>query len=226
MKPKKSTRANLENQRSIFLQIGLIITLGLILVAFEWSSSIDHMRSFEITEGYNLEEDIMQVTREKEIKPPPPPVPPSNDVLNVTEDDKPIKNEFIGIEVEPVPWQEIEIDPYEEAPETTEELPFLIVEKMPKFKGEGIEGFHNWIMKNLKYPEIAAENGISGKVYIQFVVNTKGEVEDAVIMRGVDPALNDEALRAVNSSPKWTPGEQRGKPVKVQFTIPIKFILQ
>ena len=97
---------------------------------------------------------------------------------------------------------------------------------MPMFRGEGLKGFHSWVAKNLKYPEIAAENGISGKVYIQFVVNRQGKVEDAVIIRGADPSLDNEAIRVVMSSPKWSPGKQRGKSVKVQFTIPINFVLQ
>ena len=91
---------------------------------------------------------------------------------------------------------------------------------------EGQEGFREWIAQNLRYPEIAAENGISGKVYVQFAVNSKGEVVDAVVVRGVDPALDREAIRVVSSSPKWMPGKQRGKPVKVQVTLPINFVLQ
>ena len=226
MLPKKSNKANLENRRSIFLQIGFIITLGLILVAFEWSSSTNQSRLFEINDGSSLEEEIMQITREKEIKPPPPPLPQPNDILNITKDDKPIKNEFIGIEIEPIPWQEIEIKAYEENPEPTEEIDFQIVEDKPSFQGEGEYGFRVWVAKNLMYPEIAAENGISGKVYVRFIINTRGEVEDAVVIRGVDPSLDNEAIRVIMSSPKWSPGKQRGKPVSVIFKMPINFVLQ
>jgi len=108
----------------------------------------------------------------------------------------------------------------------TEEEVFFIVEEMPSFQGEGQEGFRKWIAQNLRYPEIAAENGISGKVYVQFAVNSRGKVEDAVVVRSVDPALDKEAVRIVMSSPEWEPGKQRGRPVKVQFTFPINFILQ
>ncbi|MFC2115741.1 energy transducer TonB, partial [Bacteroidota bacterium] len=113
-----------------------------------------------------------------------------------------------------------------EEEEVAEELIFFIVEDMPSFQGKGQEGFRSWIAKNLRYPEIAAENGISGKVYVQFAVNSKGQVVDAVVVRGVDPALDKEAVRVVMSSPKWAPGKQRGKAVKVQFTFPINFVLQ
>jgi len=115
--------------------------------------------------------------------------------------------------------------------EGAEEIPkeeevFFIVEEMPSFQGGGEDSFRDWIAKNLRYPEIAADNGISGRVYVQFAVNSKGEVCDAVVVRGVDPALDKEALRVVLSSPRWEPGRQRGRPVKVQFTFPINFILQ
>ncbi len=223
---KKSNKANLENRRSIFLQIGLIIALILILVAFEWTSSTSQVQTFEINYGFSIDEDIIMNTRQKEIKPPPPPLPQPNDILNITKDDKPIKNEFIGREVEPIPWQEIEIKAYEEYPEPTEEIDFQIVEDKPSFQGEGEYGFRVWVAKNLMYPEIAAENGISGKVYVRFIINTRGEVEDAVVTRGVDPSLDNEAIRVIMSSPKWSPGKQRGKPVSVIFKMPINFVLQ
>ena len=97
---------------------------------------------------------------------------------------------------------------------------------MPKFQGGGKEKFREWIAKNLQYPPIAAENGISGRVFVQFAVNAQGEVVDVKVVRGVDPALDKEAVRVVKSSPRWTPGKQRGRPVKVQFTFPIVFVLQ
>jgi protein TonB len=116
-------------------------------------------------------------------------------------------------------------DPTEEVIPEEEEV-FFIVEEMPSFQGGGEDAFREWIAKNLRYPEIAADNGISGRVYVQFAVNSRGEVCDAVVVRGVDPALDKEALRVVMSSPRWEPGRQRGRPVKVQFTFPINFILQ
>jgi protein TonB len=120
--------------------------------------------------------------------------------------------------------QYIQGDEQEEVVPVEEEV-FFIVEEMPSFKGGGEDAFREWIAQNLRYPEIAADNGISGRVYVQFAINSKGEVCDAVVVRGVDPALDKEALRVVMSSPKWEPGRQRGRPVKVQFTFPINFIL-
>ena len=120
---------------------------------------------------------------------------------------------------------EMDFVPFEEK-EAGEEEVFIIVEDMPQFIEGDQNAFRKWIQQNLRYPEIAAENGISGRVFVQFVVNTKGKVVDARVIRGVDPALDKEALRVVNSSPKWQPGKQRGKPVKVQFTFPVVFVLQ
>jgi TonB family protein len=103
---------------------------------------------------------------------------------------------------------------------------FFEVEEMPGFQGKGQDGFRNYIAENLRYPQIAAESGIQGRAFVQFVVKADGSVADAKIVRGVDPALDREALRVVMASPKWEPGRQRGQAVDVAFTFPINFVLQ
>ncbi len=227
MELKKSKKADLENKKGIFLQIGLVIGLGLILAAFEWSSRPNMESSLGELADMNLEEEIIPITRQQDVKPPPPPPPPKvADVLMIVEDDVEIEDELIIEDAEADQNMEIEIVEFEEEEEVAEEEVFFIVEDMPSFQGKGQEGFRSWIAKNLRYPEIAAENGISGKVYVQFAVSSKGEVVDAVVVRGVDPALDKEASRVVMASPKWAPGKQRGKAVKVQFTFPINFVLQ
>jgi protein TonB len=128
-----------------------------------------------------------------------------------------VKNEDVGL----VKVAEPEV--VEKAPE--EEV-FFIVEEMPGFKGEGIEGFRNYVQGKLTYPEIAQENGIQGKVYVSFVVEANGKISNVKVVRGVDPALDKAAVAAVEGAPNWTPGKQRGKPVRVSFTIPITFKLQ
>ena len=116
---------------------------------------------------------------------------------------------------------------YVEVEEEEEEAEiFFIVEDMPSFQGKGQDGFRTYIAQNLRYPEIAAENGISGRVFVSFVVEPNGAVTSVKVVRGVDPALDAEAVRVVKSSPKWAPGKQRGKPVRVSFTFPINFVLQ
>ncbi|MFP4526634.1 MAG: energy transducer TonB, partial [Bacteroidales bacterium] len=103
---------------------------------------------------------------------------------------------------------------------------FMKVEDMPEFRGGGINAFRDYIQKNLKYPSVAAENGIEGTVFVKFVVDEDGSISNAEVLRGVDPALDEEAVRAIRDAPEWEPGKQRGKPVRVQFTIPIVFKLQ
>jgi protein TonB len=227
MELKKSKKADLENKKGIFLQIGLVVVLGVILAAFEWSSRPNMESTLGELADMDLEEEIIPITRQQDVKPPPPPPPPKvADVLNIVEDDVEIEDELIIEDAEADQNMEIEIVEFEEEEEVAEEEVFFIVEDMPSFQGKGQEGFRTWIAKNLRYPEIAAENGISGKVYVQFAVNSKGQVVDAVVVRGVDPALDKEAQRVVLASPKWSPGKQRGKAVKVQFTFPINFVLQ
>ena len=107
-----------------------------------------------------------------------------------------------------------------------EEEIYFTVDKMPKFQGKEQNHFRVFIQENLKYPVIAQKNGISGRVFVQFDINSKGEVANAIVVRGADPELDKEALRVVNSSPKWEPGIEAGKPVIVRYTFPIVFALQ
>jgi protein TonB len=227
MELKKTKKANLEGKRTIFLEIGLVVVLAIMLAAFEWSSKPNMENTLGELADMDLEEEIIPITRQQEVKPPPPPPPPKvTEVLNIVEDDVEIEDELIIEDAEADQDMEIEIVEFEEEEEVAEEEVFFIVEDMPSFQGKGQEGFRQWIAQNLRYPEIAAENGISGKVYVQFAVNSRGKVVDAVVVRGVDPALDKEAIRVVMASPSWTPGKQRGKAVKVQFTFPINFVLQ
>jgi len=103
---------------------------------------------------------------------------------------------------------------------------FYRVEEMPEFDGGGLEEFRNWVQNNIKYPEIAAQNGISGTVYISFIIDKDGMVSSPTIVRGVDPSLDNEVKRVLSSAPNWTPGTQRGKKVNVQMAIPVKFMLK
>ncbi len=110
--------------------------------------------------------------------------------------------------------------------EETEEEIFVIVEDMPKFRGGDINKFREWVQKRVRYPELAAENGIQGRVFISFVVETNGNVSNVAVTRSVDALLDEAAKEAVAASPKWEPGMQRGRPVRVRYSIPIIFQLQ
>jgi len=159
-------------------------------------------------------------------KPPDPPKPQKVILeLNIVEDDVELEDEFQIEDFEASQDDEIEIIAMEEEEEADAEV-FFIVEDMPTFQGEGLEAFRNYIQASIKYPPIAMENGISGTVYVNFVVNKVGEITGINIVRGVDPSLDNEVSRALKAAPKWSPGKQRGKPVNVSMAIPVKFILQ
>ena len=122
------------------------------------------------------------------------------------------------VEVKYVPVQVVEEEP-------EEQTIFEVVENMPDFPG-GQAALMQYLAKNIKYPTIAQENGTQGRVIVQFVVNKDGSIVDAKVVRSVDPYLDKEALRVINTMPKWKPGMQRGKPVRVKFTVPVMFRLQ
>lgn len=229
MELKKSEKADLEKRKGLFLQIGLVTVLALILIAFEWTTRDVTTTSLGELSDVVMEEEIIPITRPEEIQPPPPPPPPQvTEVLNIVEDDVDIEDELFIDDVEARADTRIEFSPMvmEEEEEAEEEEIFFIVEDMPDFQGGGQDAFRKYIAENLRYPQIAAENGIQGRVFVQFVVNANGEVSDATVVRGVDPSLDREAIRVVMSSPSWTPGRQRGEPVRVAFTFPINFVLQ
>jgi protein TonB len=228
MELKKSPKADLESKRNVYFMLGLVISLGIILLAFEWTAKPKKADSLGSIQALDVEEEIIPITREQEIKPPPPPPPPKVvEVLNIVDDDVDIDDE-LHIDTEADDRTLITVAPVISAKkeeEEEEQQVFFIVEDMPEFPG-GEMALRTYIASAIKYPVIAQENGIQGKVYVTFVVGKDGSVSDAKIARGVDPSLDKEALRVVNTLPKWKPGKQRGKPVNVSYTVPINFVLQ
>jgi protein TonB len=229
MEVKKSPKADLENKRNLFLMVGLVIALGLVLAAFEYKTAPQKTGSLGQVQMQEVEEEIIPITREQEVQPPPPPPPPQVvEVLNIVDDDVEIEDELMIEETDVTEDMVIDVAPVISTQEEEEEEDtqvFFIVEDMPEFPG-GELALRQYIANAIKYPVIAQENGIQGRVYVTFVVNTDGSVSDARIARGVDPSLDKEALRVINSLPKWKPGKQRGKPVRVSYTVPINFVLQ
>jgi protein TonB len=229
MELKKSLKADLEGKRNTFLLIGLVVALGVTLLAFEWTTKPAKAESLGSIQTQEVEEEIIPITREQEVKPPPPPPPPKViEVLNIVEDDVEIEDELAIEDSEADETTVIDVAPViETAVEEEEEEAqvFYIVEDMPEFPG-GDLALRKYIANSIKYPVIAQENGIQGKVYVTFVVGKTGKVTNASIARGVDPSIDKEALRVVNSLPPWKPGKQRGKPVNVSYTVPINFVLQ
>ncbi len=222
MELKKMPNKDLEGKKWTFWQIGFIISLSLVLIAFEWSStkiSYDFLNMPE-DDANAIEIVPITVTKEKELKVEKPTIA---DIINITNDpdaDNPSAN-FASSE-DPV----LNLDSYYTTAVAEERDDILIhAEQMPKFPG-GETALLRYLTQAVKYPEIARDNNIEGKVYVSFVVNKMGEVTRVKIIRGVDPHLDREALRVINSMPLWEPGSQNNKPVSVSYTVPINFVLK
>lgn len=215
MIPKKDPKISLENKKGMFFQIGLAVTLIAVLISFEWKSYDKSNYNLGNLNLDDMEEEIIPITRQ-EVKPPPPPPPPP-EIIEIVEDEVEIENE---VEIEETDTDEDEIVEIEEDDEEF----FMVVENMPEFPG-GDLGLMKFIQKNVRYPAIAKEYNITGKVYVSFIVDKQGNVTNVKIVRGVDKNLDAEALRVVSLLPKYKPGKQRGKAVRVMFTIPINFTL-
>lgn len=228
MEAKKNEKANLENKKSLFIQIGLIVALLVCLGAMEWTSGQKKDSAFAGMTEEAIEEEQIPVTEETPPEEMPPPEVTVTDLFEIVEDDVVIDNEVRFEDDETSEDKNVEIyAPVLQAEEEeVEEEIFVIVEDMPKFKGGDINTFREWVQKRVRYPELAAENGIQGRVFITFVVETNGNVSNVSISRSVDALLDEAAKEAVAASPKWEPGMQRGRPVRVRYSIPIIFQLQ
>ena len=226
MQLKKSPKASLEDKKLVFVLMGLVLVLSICYVAFEWTEK--EVTKYEVSDSdffFEEEIDIQQTTQETP-PPPPPPAVQEVEVLNVVEDD--VDTETIEINTEDDKDVEVVIAPPVEAPveEEEEEVIFMVVESMPEFPG-GQQALFKYLAENVKYPVIAQENGIQGRVICQFVVNKDGSIVDVVAVRSSgEPSLDKEAIRVIKSMPKWKPGKQRGKPVRVKYTVPVNFRLQ
>lgn len=230
MEIKKSPKADLENKRSSWLLIGYVMVLGLMFLAFEWTKrDVKIDTSAAVSEATFEEEIEIPITEQPEqVAPPPPEAPSIAETLTIVDDNADVQETAIVSSEETGKAVEIKYTaPVVEKEEEPEEQEiFEVVEEMPEFPDGGMAGLMQFLSKNIKYPAIAQENGTQGRVTVQFVVNRDGSIVDAKVLRGVDPYLDKEALRVVNTMPKWKPGKQRGKPVRVKYTVPVMFRLQ
>ena len=227
MEIKKSPKADLESKKSTWLLVGYVIVLAFMFVAFEWTKRDIKIDTSQAIADLVFEEEIIPITEQPEqVTPPPPEAPAIAETLTIVEDDADVEETAIVSSEELNQAVEIKYVPVaveEEEPE--EQTIFEVVEQMPDFPG-GQAALMQYLAKNIKYPTIAQENGTQGRVIVQFVVNRDGSIVDAKVVRSVDPYLDKEALRVINTMPKWKPGMQRGKPVRVKFTVPVMFRLQ
>ena len=229
MEIKKSAKANLEDKKLLFVEIGLVVSLAITLFAFEWTSKETNVAVLEEQAQVVLEEEIIPITQET---PPPPPAAPKipvlSDQIDIVDDEIEIDDDmFMNLEddanlgVEIMDYVEVEEEEVEE-----EAIPFQLVEEKPSFQGGDANQFSKWVNQRLEYPEIAKENGVQGRVTLQFTVEKDGTVTKVKVLRGVDPSLDKEAVRVVSMSPKWKPGKQRDRAVPVTYTFPVIFQLR
>ena len=223
MEIKKNPEVDLEKKRSLFLVAGYVVALAVVLTAFEWKTYDRSASDLGKLVLDDLEEEIIPIT-EQEIKPPPPPPPPPPaPEIEIVEDDVEIEDEVEIMDVEAD--QETIIEEVEVVEEESNEPDFFtIVEDMPSFPG-GDAALLKYIGENVEYPPIAKENGITGVVYVSYIVDKDGSVKGVKVVLGADPFLDKKAARVVRGLKGYKPGKQRGKPVPVQFTIPIRFVL-
>ena len=230
MEIKKTKKASLENKRLLFTEIGLVVALLAVWGAFSYSTRDKKISDLlDVNQDVEVEE-MVPITEET---PPPPPeapkIPILSDQIDIVDDDIKVDDDmFMNLEDNANMGVEIQdyVEQVEEEHVEEEAIPFQLVEKKPTFQGGDANDFSKWVNSKLVYPEIAKENGVQGRVVLQFTVNPDGSVSGVKVLRGVDASLDKEAVRVVSSSPKWEPGRQRDRAVKVTYTFPVIFQLR
>jgi len=225
MQIKKNPKYDLERFKSLFLEIGLVISLALILTAFEWRKYDKEEKEAVVAGPAVIMEEDVQITREA---PPPPPAPePQTTELEIVDDDVEVQSD-LDIDAEANQDDAVGefVAPIEDdgTAEIVETEVFLVVEEAPEFPG-GQEALLTYLGNNIKYPQLARESNIQGTVYVGFIVEANGSISNVKVARGIGGGCDDEAVRVVKDMPAWKPGKQRSKPVRVQFNLPVRFIL-
>jgi protein TonB len=226
MEEKKSPKANLENKKLMFIQIGMIISLLVAWLAFEHKSydkrEIDpSLLNREVV----IDEEMVEITKQEEQKPQPVEVPKQTTQLEIVNDDVETEDIEINADVQQDEVIEEYVAPEVVEEEVVEQEIFQIVEEMPSFPG-GEGKLLEYVATHIKYPQIARETGIQGRVFVGFVVEPDGSISNVKLLRGIGGGCDEEAMRVIKSLPKWKPGKQRGKAVRVSYQIPVLFKLQ
>jgi protein TonB len=225
---KKSPKANLEVHKGTYIMMGLVLGVSLLFFAFEWSTQTSKLNENILVQDVLAEEEI-EITRRDPTPPPPPPPPEPEtpEIIEVVEEKVETKLEIQIEDDQSQRQMQAYVPPPPPKPkqeEVTEEI-FVVVENQPEFPG-GNTAMMKFLSDNIKYPVIAQENGIQGRVICNFVVERDGSITDVQVVRGVDPSLDKEAVRVIQQMPRWKPGKQRGQAVRVRFTLPVVFRLQ
>ncbi len=226
MELKKTPKADLKNKRGLLLEIGFIFALGVVILAFSYAPKEHRIKQAEIVLTM-VADQIVEITRQDEKKPVAPPkkveIKVLSQLLKVVDNETVIETEMDFDEFNEDTAVLESIEGVEEGIE--DDTPFLIAEHMPSFQGGDLSKFHRWVQSNVSYPKAAQDNGISGRVTLTFVIEKDGSLSNIQVLQAPDRLLSDEAIRVLQSSPKWTPGRQRNQPVRVRFTLPVVFNL-
>ncbi|MCK6617021.1 MAG: energy transducer TonB [Cyclobacteriaceae bacterium] len=224
MEPKKTEKADLTNKSWMFFNIGLVITLIIVVMAFEFRS-YDDTDLKNLGKNTNAVEEILEVPPTEQ--PPPPPPKIQQPVIIEVPDEEEIKEDIkVEFDVEvttDTKVEEITIAPVVEEKEDVDQI-FLVVEESATPKG-GMAAFYKYVQDKMKYPAQARRMGIEGKVFVEFVINRDGSIQDVKAIKGIGAGCDEEAVRVVQSAPPWNPGKQRGKPVRQRYVVPIIFKL-
>ena len=230
MKLKKSPEADLESKKGLFLEIGLIISILLIIGVFSYSQS-EKIIEMPEPEGAVAEPMTVEITRQEEklkLKVSITPVQVLSTLMKIVEDDTEITTEILFTDFDDETIFAPDVGNYSTeggVDQLVNDTPYIKVENMPSFMGGDINKFREWVQKRIKYPTIAAEMGIQGRVSLSFVIETDGRLTNIVTLQTPDRSLSTETIRILNTSPKWAPGKQGGKAVRVKYTLPIVFKL-
>ena len=217
---------------------GSVFFFGLAIGTPKIISALGLDKDSEVAEKKIVDVDLALIEEEKKVEPPPPPVepppPPKIEMVEFTaleavdkpvEEPPPTQENLDSTVASTVTQQGQKVEEPPPVVESDETFLFAAVEEKPSFPG-GEEAFYKYLGKNLKFPDMEAEQGIKGTVWVEFVVDRNGGITETAVARPVSPGLDKEALRVVKAMPNWNPGKQNGRPVKVRYTIPIKFSLR
>ncbi len=225
MEIKKNPKVDLENKKGIFLEVGMIIALAICIIALSVGQEKKTIEIMQIS-GPEIEMDLVDITKPEEPKPQAPvkqAVQLISDFIKVVKNDTKIDTTFDFAEFTE---DEIIVEEIEVEEEVQEEAPFLKVEVMPSFMGGDLNTFRAWVAQEFQIPAIAAENGIQGRVVVQFVIEKDGSLSNIEFLQSPDRVYEDEVTRVLKKSPKWTPGRQRDAVVRVRYILPINCTLQ
>ena len=227
MEIKKSVKADLEKGKGTSLMIGFVIALAVMFVCLEWTQKeIKDNSDIYAAHEISITEEMAPITMpEKKTVPPPPAAIKKAEIIEIIDDDAELEEDILVSQEDNSEWVDINtVVAVEPEPEIEDDTPFQVVEDQPEFPG-GTAALMEYLRKNIKYPSICRENNIQGKVIVTFIVNKDGSIVEPEVIKAVNPSLDKEALRVISGMPNWKPGMQRGKAVRVRYSVPVNFRL-